>query len=103
MFVDEYANKLRDNRVTNLVAKVLFWSITALWVMGLLWFSILLLPTFTDYLDSEDIGLKDHIVKTLLIMWYGATVVLLGASATFFAFKRIAWWVDEIRDDEEKK
>jgi len=98
MLINDYAYTLRENRLTNLAAKVVVWAATATWVMGLLSFAMMLLPTFTGFLDSE--GIEDHIYKSLLILWYIATVVLIGIGSTYFAFKRVAWW--EIEEDEDE-
>ena len=96
------SNLIKDNKAVNLTARVLMFAATAVWIMGFLTISLILLPALTDYLkDPERWGINGAALH-VIVAWYMVTCVLVAIVSTVWGLSQVGKWEDVEEEDEEK-
>ena len=97
------SNPIRENKAVNLTARVLMFALTAVWIMGFLTISLILLPALTDYLkDPERWGITGAALH-VIVVWYMITCVLVAAGSTVWGLSQVAKWEDVEEEEAEGK
>ena len=77
------------DKVLLIISKSLVFAFSAIWILGLLVFGLLLYPPLIELLELEGLYI------TVFSVWYVTTMVLIGISIALLSFKLVGSWKDK--------
>ena len=86
---------------SKLVARLLLFTVSLVWILGLYYISILLEPRFLDAMTIY--GIPEGVITSFLWAWYWITFILVGVALAYKSFSLVGKWERKEKTAREGK